>query len=59
MVLAEFPNIRESLIFHLLDPADHDAFLVRRSLVGMVFIGFFRVFQMSAMETLFQRLYTF
>ena len=27
-------------------------------LVGLVFIGFFRVFQTSAMETLFQRLYT-
>jgi ABC-type bacteriocin/lantibiotic exporter with double-glycine peptidase domain len=27
-------------------------------LVGLLFIGFFRVFQTSAMETLFQRLYT-
>ena len=27
-------------------------------LVGLVFIGFFRVFQTSAMESLFQRLYT-
>lgn len=28
-------------------------------LVGLVFIGFFRVFQTSAMEMLFRRLYTF
>ncbi len=27
-------------------------------LIGLLFIGFFRVFQTSAMETLFQRLYT-
>ena len=27
-------------------------------LVGLVFIGFFRVFRTSAMETVFQRLYT-